>query len=179
MVCQHRLHRGDVDDLAGATPGHAPSDGLGDVERTAEIGLHQGIPVVGVELEERCTALQPGVVHQDVRGAVFGDQCGHAVLHRCAVGDVEHRLVNGTGPVDGGQGLRRGGDVIAVAAVDHDGAAGRGQAGRQRVAETSRRARDQGQPPADIEQGCGVHGYLHLTGPGRCRDAPPAASQPP
>ena len=61
--------RRDVDDAAGALLGGELEEGLGAVEDTAEVGVDDGLPRLGLHAHDETVAGDPGVVDEDVNGS--------------------------------------------------------------------------------------------------------------
>ena len=79
----------DVDDPAPAALFHAGKGGLRHVEAAAQIGAHHGVPIVIAHLQERAVARDPGVVDDDVDGAVLFRYFFAGFLHGVEIADIE------------------------------------------------------------------------------------------
>ena len=86
---QRRLHRCDVDDPAFAPSDHVACDGLADVEDGRDVGAHQPLERVRIEILQRAAMLHAGVVDQDVDGTGPGFMAVHGGPHRRVVAGVE------------------------------------------------------------------------------------------
>ena len=148
---QRRLHRGDVDDLAGAARDHVPRHRLADVEDRGDVGAHQPLEGVGREILERGAVLHAGVVDQDVDRARRRLEAvdGRAGRRR---GRWRRRRARRTWRRAARRRGGGGGELGGVAAVQHHARAGGGEAFGQRVADALARAGHQRALARQVEE---------------------------
>ena len=122
-----------------------------DVEDAVEVHVDDLVPVLRCELLQRCSALQAGIVHQDVGGAVLLDDLFESGADGLHIGHVEVCAEGRTpGPVLhlAASSLHRGG----VPPVDDDARAGAGEHLGEGSAQPAGRSCDQGEAAGDVEQ---------------------------
>ena len=127
-----------------------PRDGLADIEDGRDVGAHQLLESLRVEVLQRAAVLHAGVVDQNVDGAGPGFMVIHGRTHRRMIGCIEgQRGDRGPGLL---QPLSRGGEPRLVASVQDDARSGAGETFGQCVADSLRRAGDQCRLARQIEQ---------------------------
>jgi hypothetical protein len=121
-----------------------------------QIGGDDVVPVLLREVDERRAALDAGVVHQDVDGAVLRDDRVDAGANGVLLHDVERGEIG----VESFVAKRLGGlgERLGLPAVDDHGGAGLRHAARDRETETAIGAGDQRDAAGEVE---GRSGHTH------------------
>jgi hypothetical protein len=112
------LHRADVDDAASPTRDHVLRHGLADKEHAVQIGLHDVLPIAVGKLMQRATALNPGVVDQDVQRANAAFYSVHLGFDLVGIGHIKSTFVHRE--AFRAQHLRGGGQGLGIAPVEYD-----------------------------------------------------------
>ncbi len=125
--------RGHQDDPPAAARQHQPDSRLGEMEGRRQIDVEHALEFLRLDLAERPAVADADVADEDVEAAEITLEATESGRHRLGIGDVEGErrgLVPGTLQASG-----RGGEALAIAAVENHLSAGLRQRRRDLEAE--------------------------------------------